>query len=163
VSLNAVGTSSLLLALLLAPALTLAVTAHDMRRGTPSEVLRRDGDDTTRRRIHTPRFYPKNIAYIRQLPTGLAARAPISSRAFPSTGSYENGPCLAGRRRTLLCVRLSNNREDDPFIEALLEPPSKKTSLLLDKFGLPAIKDVPPIVVINPGRGALQLNVFGSP
>jgi hypothetical protein len=163
VGLNAVGTLSLLLALLLTPALTLAVTAHDMRRGATGEPLWRDSDNTTRRRIHRPRFYPKNIAYIRQLPTGLAARARISSPAPPSTGSYENGPCLAGVRRTLLCVRLTTNREDDPFVEALLEPPSKRTILLLDKLGIPAIKDVPPIVFINPDRGAVQLNVFGSP
>jgi hypothetical protein len=60
-------------------------------------------------------------------------------------------------------VRLTNDRGGDPFVEALLEPPSKKTTLLLDKLGIPAIKDVPPIVIINPARGALQQNVFGLP
>jgi hypothetical protein len=51
-------------------------------------------------------------------------------------------------------VKLTDDRGGDPFIEALLDTPSKKTILLLDKLGIPAIEDVPPIVIINPARGA---------
>jgi hypothetical protein len=151
-----------LLALLLAQALT-SVAAHDGgSRSVTGGALRR-GDDATHRHIQRPQLFPKNVAYIRQLPSGLRFRVRLPYHTLPPRNSSENGACPAGVRTTLLCVRLTNDREGDPFVEALLEPPSKKTILLLDKLGIPAIKDVPPIIIINPNRGARQLNVFGFP
>jgi hypothetical protein len=149
-----------LLALLLAQALT-SVAAHDGgSRSVTGEALRRDA---THRHMQRPRLFPKNLAYIRQLPSGLRFRVRLPYHALPQRNSSENGACPAGVRTTLLCVRLTNHQEGDPFVEALLEPPSKKTILLLDKLGIPVIKDVPPIIIINPDRGARQLNVFGLP
>jgi hypothetical protein len=133
-----------LLALLIATALT-SVAAHDGRsRSATGETLRR-GDDATDRHMQRPRLFPNNLAYIRQLPTGARPRARIPDHALTPRNSSENVACPARVRRTLLCVRLTNDRGGDPFVEALLEPPSKKTTLLLDKLGIPAIKDVPPI------------------
>jgi hypothetical protein len=151
-----------LLALLLALALT-SIAAHDggSHRVT-GEALRRD-DKTASRHMQRPRLFAKNLAYIRQLPPGALARARIPEHAPPSRNSADNVACPAGGRRSLLCVRLTNDREGDPFVEALLEPPSEKTILLLDKLGIPAVKDVPPIIFINPNRGARQLNVFALP
>jgi hypothetical protein len=151
-----------LLALLLAQALT-AVAAHDgVSRSVTGEALRR-GDDTAPRHMQRPRLFPKNLAYIRQLPPGARPRSRLPGHAIPWRNSSENVGCPAGARRTLLCVRLTNDREGDLFVDALLEPPSKKTILLLDKLGIPAIKDVPPIIIINANRGAHQLNVFALP
>jgi hypothetical protein len=151
-----------LLALILAQALT-SVAAHDGgSRSVAGEALRRGGD-TAPRHMPRPRLFPKDLAYIRQLPPGARPRARIPEHELLWRNSSEKVACPAGGRRTLLCVRLSNDREGDPFVDALLEPPSKKTILLLDKLGIPAIKDVPPIIIINPNRGARQLNVFGFP
>jgi hypothetical protein len=153
-----------LVALLLAQALTSAVAAHDdVSRAARAEALRRAGDDTTPRRTQRPRLYPRNVAYVRQLPTGSGLRARIPYRAGPSGGSYENGDCPAGVRSTLVCVKVTDDRDGDPFVEALLDTPSKKTIVLLDRLGIPAIKDVPPIVIINPALGALQLDFLGLP
>jgi hypothetical protein len=93
----------------------------------------------------------------------LRFRVRLPYHALPPGDSSEDGACPAGVRTPLLCVRLTNDREGDPFLEALHEPPSKKTILLLEKLGIPAIKDVPPIITINPNRGVRQLNVFGFP
>jgi hypothetical protein len=149
-----------LLALLLAYAMT-SVAAHDGgSRSVTGEALRR-GDGTAPRRMQRPRLYPGNAGYIRQLPTGARPRARIPYRAPPSRDLSGNEDCAAGVRRTLLCVKVTDDRDGDPFVEALLEIPSNKTILLLDKLGIPAIKDVPPIVIINPGRGVFPRNVFG--
>lgn len=153
-----------LLALLLAPALASAVAARDdVSRGAMGEALRNRDDHSAPRRAPRPRLYPRNAGYIRQLPPGARPRAGIPYRAPPSRDSFENAECAAGVRRTLLCVKVTDDRSGDPFVEALLATPSKKTILLLDKLGIPAIKDVPPIVIINPDRGALPLDVFGWP
>jgi hypothetical protein len=152
-----------LVALLLAQALTSAVAAHDdVSRAARGEALRRAGDDTTPRRAQR-RLYPRNVAYVRQLSTGSGLRGRIPYRAGPSGYSYENGDCPAGVRRTLVCVKVTDDRDGDPFIEALLDTPNKKTIVLLDKLGIPVIKDVPPIVIINPALVALQLDFFGLP
>jgi hypothetical protein len=151
-----------LLALCLAQAL-ISVAAHDGgSRSVTGEGLRR-GDDAAPRRMQRPRVYPRNAGYIRQLPANARPGARIPYRTPPLRDSSENADCAAGVRRTLLCVKVTDNRDGDPLVEALLEAPSKKTILLLDKLGIPAIKDVPPIVIINPDRGALRLDVFGLP
>jgi hypothetical protein len=149
-----------LLALLLAHAMT-SVAAHDggSRRVT-GEALQR-GDDTAPRRMHRPRLYPRDAGYIRQLPPGARSRAQIPYRTPPSLVSSGNSDWAAAVRRKLHCVKITDDGGGDPFVEALLETPSKKTILLLDKLGIPAIKDVPPIVIINPDRGVLPRNVFG--
>jgi hypothetical protein len=170
-----------LLVLLLAQALTSAVAAHDdVRRVAVGETLRRSGYESTSRRAQRSRLYPRNAGYIQQLPTGsrfrpryprnagyiqqLLTRSGFQPRIpYPSRDSYENGDCPAGVRRTVVCVKVTDDRDGDPFVGPLLEGPSKKTILLLDRLGIPAIKDVPPIVIINPHRGTLQVDVFGLP
>jgi hypothetical protein len=151
-----------LLALLLAHAMT-SVAAHDGGGSSVTGDALRRGDDTARRRMERPRLYPRNACYIQQVPTGARSRVRIPYRPPPSLDSSENADCAAGVRRTLLCLKVSDDRGGDPFVEALLEPPNKKTIPLLNKLGIPVIKDVPPIVIINPGRGALRLDFLGLP
>lgn len=45
--------------------------------------------------------------------------------------------------------------EGNALVRALVVPPSPETMRLLDELGIPAIEDVPPIVIINPDLGVL--------
>jgi hypothetical protein len=86
-------------------------------------------------------LYAGHEGRIAQLPAGLRARR-ISRLRFDDSGQ---GGC-AGRGPRRACS------EERNLAEALIRAPDASTARILRETGIPAIPDVPPIVILRSGR-----------
>jgi hypothetical protein len=90
-----------------------------------------------------PRLYARHLATIPQVPRWSApiGRGPEVRLASPPI----HCPPVPPRRA---CP--SGASSADPFVDALIDSPNARTIPILTRLGIPVIRDVPPIVIINP-------------
>jgi hypothetical protein len=123
--------------------------------GKPCNIAGKRGDRASRPRLATasPRgrwsgppwrrrsLYAGHEGRIAQLPAGLRARR-ISRLRFDDNG--RDGCAGRGPRRAC--------SEERSLAEALIRAPDASTAKILRETGIPAIPDVPPIVILRSGR-----------
>jgi hypothetical protein len=80
---------------------------------------------------------------IAQIPSRLRSSAPLSL-----DGGRPNG-CRARRGKHSACFMSSQRKR---FPDILLEAPTPESAAILERAGIPTVKDVPPVVIIFPEK-----------